>query len=135
MARFILNSNFNPFNIENMEETIISSKYKLALSVKELIENSKRERNRSPRPLNAFMLYRKNAVARERSPGSFEKTKAKNTEISKKVGHMWRKEPDEVKNLFNILAKLAKSEHKKKYINYKYTPRKNGKKDKRSKKG
>ncbi|KAI9841347.1 MAG: hypothetical protein M1838_003612 [Thelocarpon superellum] len=97
-----------------------------------------------PRPRNAFMLYRQHFQASvvAQNPG------LANPEISKIIGRQWREEVQEVKDSWDQLAdvRLAaavmpapsadltsrsqeeKQRHHRQYPNYKYQPRRKGKK-------
>ncbi|CCE62307.1 hypothetical protein TPHA_0C01510 [Tetrapisispora phaffii CBS 4417] len=80
-----------------------------------------------PRPRNAFILFRqqmhgemfgkyKNLLV---SHGSFKT----NSIISKEIGQKWRALSDKEKERWHELAKKEKEEHKLKYTDYKYIPR------------
>ncbi|RKP39701.1 high mobility group box domain-containing protein, partial [Dimargaris cristalligena] len=71
------------------------------------------------RPHNSFMLYRKDMqkLVIKDNPNMNQKI------VSKKVGEMWKNAPESVKEHYGRLAEQAKEEHKKKYPNYKYNPR------------
>ena len=83
--------------------------------------------NHTPRPPNSFILYRKDKHAEIISQNFTEKILNNNT-ISRLVADMWRKESDHVKALYASKAEEEKQKHFLKYPNYKYQPRKNGKK-------
>ncbi|KAJ1984825.1 slightly ste11-like protein [Dimargaris cristalligena] len=75
------------------------------------------------RPHNSFMLYRKDMqkLVIKDNPNMNQKI------VSKKVGEMWKNAPESVKEHYGRLAEQAKEEHKKKYPNYKYNPRRTDK--------
>lgn len=81
---------------------------------------------RIPRPRNAFILFRQKyhqSVFGD-SPG-----RTLNSEISRELGNRWRNLSPEEREHWNELAKEEKINHAKKYPDYRYTPRRNGKKD------
>ncbi len=122
------------FGIVKSDEEIvygpIGLNYPFFLSVEELIMNSKRAKKYMktgdpPRPLNSFMIYRKNKNEKpefkKKDPGFIS------TEITK----MWKKEPKEIKELFEALARMAEKKHIEIYgKDYKYRPKKSQKKQK-----
>ncbi|KAF2460262.1 hypothetical protein BDY21DRAFT_383962 [Lineolata rhizophorae] len=75
-----------------------------------------------PRPRNAFILYRQHhqgsVVARNLG--------VPNPEISKILGEQWRKEPASVKNEWKMLAEEEKIRHQQQYPEYRYQPRRHG---------
>ncbi|KAI9143305.1 hypothetical protein BKA69DRAFT_172110 [Paraphysoderma sedebokerense] len=75
------------------------------------------------RPMNAFIIYRreKQRLLLNNYSG------ISNNDISKIVAEMWKNEPEEVKSYFKQIANKVKEEHKKRYPDYKYQPRKNKK--------
>ncbi|KAI9849002.1 MAG: hypothetical protein M1837_005893 [Sclerophora amabilis] len=98
-----------------------------------------------PRPRNAFMLYRQHlqSAVVTHNPG------LANPEISKIIGKQWREERQEIKDYWDALAEVTphtnaafvpckyantepvkeeKSRHHQQYPNYKYQPRRKGKK-------
>lgn len=89
-----------------------------------------RNKQNPPRPLNSFILYRKDNHLKV-----LEKSgeKISNNEVSKILSQRWRDEPDHVKAKYKELAERAKEEHRKLYPDYRYRPRKV--KPKRKKKG
>ncbi|KAJ1998027.1 hypothetical protein GGI04_005177, partial [Coemansia thaxteri] len=75
---------------------------------------------RTPRPPNAFILYRKakqSEVIRDH-PG------VSNKDVSCIIGQMWKSEDPAVQDKFREQAELEKKKHKDMYPNYKYQPRK-----------
>ncbi|CAG8688633.1 14011_t:CDS:1 [Dentiscutata erythropus] len=107
----------------------------LAIKRDELISPSVNSRNisnhikdpknyKNPRPLNSFMLFRKNYQAKLKSLG------VKNTtigEVSSWASKIWEEQPTPVKNYFEIAAEAAKEIHKEKDPTYRYSPKKNRK--------
>ncbi|KAI9681340.1 MAG: hypothetical protein M1817_002623 [Caeruleum heppii] len=77
-----------------------------------------------PRPRNAFMLYRQHhqATVVAQNPG------LANPEISKIIGRQWKEETQDVKDSWDGLAQEEKTRHQRQYPNYKYQPRRKGKK-------
>jgi len=75
---------------------------------------------RVPRPLNSFMMYRKEKQHEvlARYPN------VDNRDISRIVAEWWNAESDAVKKEFRTRAEKAKKEHMEKYPGYKYRPRK-----------
>lgn len=118
-------------SIENMtiEEFIKLRKQILTLDVEYLINNSNKTRNarrnakkgikRAPRPQNSFMIYRRNKYAELLFKG---KERKRLPEFSKDIADSWRKESDDVKKFFKIMARVAEKLHSIKYPDYKYQP-------------
>ncbi|KAJ2581816.1 hypothetical protein GGH95_001878 [Coemansia sp. RSA 1836] len=75
---------------------------------------------RTPRPPNAFILYRKAKQAEviRDNPG------VSNKDVSCIIGQMWKSEDPPVQDKFREQAELEKKKHKDMYPNYKYQPRK-----------
>ncbi|KAK4988689.1 RuvB ATP-dependent DNA helicase pontin [Elasticomyces elasticus] len=75
-----------------------------------------------PRPRNAFILYRQHYQAgiTAQHPG------LSNPEISKIIGEQWRTQSAEVKNEWKVLAEEEKSRHQQQYPEYRYQPRRAG---------
>ncbi|RIA87913.1 hypothetical protein C1645_877759 [Glomus cerebriforme] len=104
------------------EEIINMTNYNFTLNIDTLINSSKttqRLRNSPPRPQNPFLLYRRDKAASPECSG------LKISETSKKIGEMWENESNEVKEMFNALARLADKFHSKPYFNYSYSRKKN----------
>ncbi|KAL2311744.1 Mating-type M-specific polypeptide Mc [Schizosaccharomyces pombe] len=76
---------------------------------------------RTPRPPNAFILYRKekHATLLKSNPS------INNSQVSKLVGEMWRNESKEVRMRYFKMSEFYKAQHQKMYPGYKYQPRKN----------
>ena len=79
---------------------------------------NRRDYPKMPRPMNAFMLYRKAASDRAKRYGSVENHQF----ISKITGASWRIELDEIKDRFNQFAELEKRNHAASFPKYKYSP-------------
>ncbi|KAJ1675125.1 hypothetical protein EV182_001888, partial [Spiromyces aspiralis] len=75
---------------------------------------------RTPRPPNAFILYRKAKQAEviQQNPG------VSNKEVSCIIGNMWKNEEPAVVAKFRKQAEIEKQLHKERHPNYKYQPRK-----------
>ncbi|KAJ2799681.1 hypothetical protein H4R20_004340 [Coemansia guatemalensis] len=75
---------------------------------------------RTPRPPNAFILYRKAKQAEviRDNPG------VSNKDVSCIIGHMWKGEGPAVQDKYREQAELEKKKHKEMHPNYKYQPRK-----------
>ncbi|KAJ2873388.1 slightly ste11-like protein [Coemansia aciculifera] len=75
---------------------------------------------RTPRPPNAFILYRKAKQAEviRDHPG------VSNKDVSCIIGQMWKSEEPHVQDKFREQAEVEKKKHKDQYPNYKYQPRK-----------
>ncbi|PVU93901.1 hypothetical protein BB561_002965 [Smittium simulii] len=84
-------------------------------------DNTKQKR--TPRPPNAFIIYRKETQANviKANPG------VSNKEISVIIGKMWKQEPQSVKDQYKVKAENEKQIHKKMFPDYKYQPRKSKK--------
>ncbi|KAK7518595.1 hypothetical protein IWZ03DRAFT_308629, partial [Phyllosticta citriasiana] len=75
-----------------------------------------------PRPRNAFILYRQHhhaAIVAE-NPG------LANPEISKIIGEQWRSEPESIREEWKTLADEEKLRHQQQYPEYRYQPRRGG---------
>ncbi|CAG8560516.1 13645_t:CDS:1, partial [Racocetra fulgida] len=81
-----------------------------------------RKPKRTPRPPNAFILYRKNkqpdVVAQDKS--------LTNAEVSKVISKMWWKESEEVRFQWEKLADRMKLKHMQDHPDYVYQPKKPG---------
>ncbi|KAI8904918.1 hypothetical protein DFJ77DRAFT_443834 [Powellomyces hirtus] len=73
------------------------------------------------RPANSWILYRqeKHPIVLAQNEG------ISNNEISKVVAEWWKKEPDEVKNVYKSRAEEERRRHRLLHPDYKYAPRKN----------
>ncbi|ORY84221.1 transcription factor ste11, partial [Protomyces lactucae-debilis] len=74
------------------------------------------EDDQPKRPLNSFMLYRK-----DKWPTVPNKN---HQSISRIIGEMWRNESRETKERYDSLAKQAKANHQALYPGYKFHPKK-----------
>ncbi|KAJ2366919.1 hypothetical protein H4S01_002448 [Coemansia sp. RSA 2610] len=75
---------------------------------------------RTPRPPNAFILYRKAKQAEviRDNPG------VSNKDVSCIIGQMWKSEDPAVQDKYREQAEMEKKKHKEMHPNYKYQPRK-----------
>ena len=71
-----------------------------------------------PRPLNSFMIFRKNFQA-----GVNIHVK----DTAKKVQESWNEVSSEVRCFFELLSKMAREKHLEKFPDYKYSPKKTSK--------
>ncbi|CAB4409207.1 unnamed protein product [Rhizophagus irregularis] len=111
------------------EDIVNESKHLLNCDVDMLAVNSETTRRheyvlknrikRPPRPLNAFILYRRDLMNspefKDRPTGE---KKAK--QVSKEIADRWNNENDKMKNVFYALARIANKKHKQIYKNYKF---------------
>ncbi|KAK1232551.1 slightly ste11-like protein [Marasmius sp. AFHP31] len=86
------------------------------------------EAEKIPRPMNAFFLYRRDALASGAvaistvsAEGSYRRRKQ--PEISKDIAFLWNNAPDEVRAYYKALAETKDREHKQKYPGYRYSPK------------
>ncbi|GAB7352871.1 hypothetical protein MBLNU459_g3468t2 [Dothideomycetes sp. NU459] len=77
---------------------------------------------RVPRPRNAFILYRQThqATVAAHNPG------LANPDISKIIGEQWSNEPEDEKSRWKAYAEEEKLQHQQKYPEYRYRPRRAG---------
>lgn len=87
--------------------------------------NCKRKSKRIPRPRNAFILFR---LKHHLSVFGDSSGKKSNAEISRELGYRWRHLSLKEREYWNTLAREEKVKHAKKYPDYRYAPRRNGKK-------
>lgn len=95
-----------------------------------VFEDEEYERSPSPggreqvkRPLNAFMLYRKDKQT--------EIPTSNHQSVSRIIGAMWKSESADVKAKYNGLAQKERERHRQLYPGYKYSPKKRINKDKK----
>ncbi|PKY49844.1 hypothetical protein RhiirA4_283456, partial [Rhizophagus irregularis] len=81
--------------------------------------NAKKGIKRAPRSQNSFMIYRRNKYAGLLFKGEERK---RSPEFSKDIADNWRKESNDVKKFFKIMARLAERLHSIKYPDYKNQP-------------
>lgn len=83
-------------------------------------ENSGKIQKRTPRPPNAFILYR-----RAKQPAIIAAQRhLTNAEVSRQISDMWKSEPEEVRLEWERYADRKKLEHMQTYPNYVYRPNK-----------
>lgn len=70
------------------------------------------------RPLNPFMVYLRNI----RNQIMYENPGINQREIVKICSEMWIKETDDIKSIYKKYSSILKSNHYKKYPDYKYNP-------------
>jgi HMG (high mobility group) box len=80
-------------------------------------------REQVKRPLNAFMLYRKDKQT--------EIPTSNHQSVSRIIGAMWKSESAETKAKYNSLAQKEREKHRLAYPGYKYSPKKRINKDKK----
>lgn len=85
---------------------------------------------KTPRPQNAWVLFRKDYGANQRLKFPGKVLKMRN--ISTDASENWRNETIKVRRFFYVLSKLAYEKHKSIYPNYKYIPKKRTQKDNNS---
>src|SRR5688572_26773070 len=98
-------------------EVLNSSSYKFTLDIDTLIQSSatsrraikyaKKGTGKPPRPQNAWVIYRRDVNARLTRDSAEYRNLRSSANKSKKIGEMWRKEHNNVKDLFHLLAKRA----------------------------
>ncbi|CAB4380736.1 unnamed protein product [Rhizophagus irregularis] len=86
-----------------------------------LLENKKSD-SKIPRPLNSYFIYN-NYARRKPKYKNMVAEKRPKSEINELIGEDWKKEPEEVKDIFKCGAEVAKKEHAKKHKDYKYKKR------------
>ncbi|CAG8743392.1 17138_t:CDS:1 [Gigaspora margarita] len=123
----------NSFN----NEFVGNSPYELTLDIDELISPSpntrkaeKHRKNQSspPRPLNKFMLYRRDFIAKQKKNG----IKMDIKDMTRWASYEWGNLTDEVHRYFEILEQMAKEKHRQTYAGYTYCPKKNKGKNSKS---
>uniref|UniRef100_A0A1B0GH53 HMG box domain-containing protein n=1 Tax=Lutzomyia longipalpis TaxID=7200 RepID=A0A1B0GH53_LUTLO len=78
-----------------------------------------RNKDHVKRPMNAFMVYAQ--VARKWISKS--NSNLQNSEISKRLGELWKRTPEDAKRVFIERAEELRQAHKKEHPDYKYQPR------------
>ncbi|CAG8795473.1 29221_t:CDS:1 [Racocetra persica] len=87
----------------------------------ESVQRTGHPQKRTPRPPNAFILYR-----REKQPAIIAANRhLSNAEVSRRISDMWRSEPEETRREWERYADRKKLEHMQAYPNYVYRPNKN----------
>src|SRR5438045_2249014 len=128
----------NKSNKDIVKEFIKS--YPLNLEMDTLLTNSvtnrrhkkmQKIRGNPPRPLNPYILYRRDKMA---SP-EFKNRPAKDKrakDISKEIANCWNSETNEIKKFFYALARIAEKKHGEKFKNYEYKKPKNKQKTRKT---
>ncbi|CAG8433633.1 10924_t:CDS:2 [Diversispora eburnea] len=89
-------------------------------NVNNIDETSGKIQKRTPRPPNAFILYR-----RAKQPAIIAAHRhLTNAEVSRQISDMWKSEPEEVRLEWERYADRKKLEHMQTYPNYVYRPNK-----------
>ncbi|RHZ78688.1 hypothetical protein Glove_158g66 [Diversispora epigaea] len=89
-------------------------------NVNNIDESSGKIQKRTPRPPNAFILYR-----RAKQPAIIAAHRhLTNAEVSRQISDMWKSEPEEVRLEWERYADRKKLEHMQTYPNYVYRPNK-----------
>ncbi|CAG8458782.1 3623_t:CDS:1 [Cetraspora pellucida] len=87
----------------------------------ESVQRNGHPQKRTPRPPNAFILYR-----REKQPAIIAANRhLSNAEVSRRISNMWKSEPEETRREWERYADRKKLEHMQAYPNYVYRPNKN----------
>ncbi|KAM0195116.1 hypothetical protein ACHAPA_005713 [Fusarium lateritium] len=77
------------------------------------------KRVKIPRPPNAYIIYRKERHQKIKK----ERPTLTNNQISMILGRTWNMEDTEVRHLYKLKADAVKEEHRRKYPDYQYRPR------------
>ncbi|CAG8486530.1 11195_t:CDS:2 [Ambispora leptoticha] len=98
------------------------------LTIEDLIKPKGKFRNGvPPRPQNPWVIYRKDLQAKlVAEQGAEIEFGARVGSISKMASEKWNVEPQEVKQVYEIIAEVAKRVHEQMFPNYKYKPRRKG---------
>ncbi|KAK4052413.1 hypothetical protein OIV83_002215 [Microbotryomycetes sp. JL201] len=80
--------------------------------------------NHTPRPPNAWILYRSAQIQRLKADAVV--SKKPQAEISKLIGFMWRDESNATKLYYEDLAAVKKAEHQRLYPDYAFKPQRRG---------
>lgn len=111
----------SPYDMETPQSA--TSSVLISPGSEKSISKRERSKNRTPRPSNSFILYRREKHVEIMAQYKGVKT-LNNNVISKIVASMWRSETPEIKSHFAALADQEKLAHLLKYPDYKYRPRK-----------
>nr|ATA58138.1 MAT1-2-1 [Lasiodiplodia gonubiensis] len=90
------------------------------LDLVRVARDTNNQRRQPPRPMNAFMLYRRDnhPIVVANNPG------VHNNRISQIIGSMWRHETPQVKQHYQNMAAAHAAQHRQTFPNYRYAPRK-----------
>ena len=94
---------------------------KLNLKIEDLISSSEEKNGRPPRPLNSFMIFRRNYMA-----GLVDGPPDK--KLSSKITKAWVDMSGEIRDFFEFLSEIACKRHRELYPDYKFDPSKKDKK-------
>ena len=81
-----------------------------------------------PRPLNAWILYRKAKLA-ELLQEDPELKRLPQSEISKRISRLWKEESEPIRNQYEYQANLQKTQHQELYPDYQFKPQKRSEKE------
>lgn len=81
-----------------------------------------------PRPLNAWILYRR-AKLKELLQEDPELKRLPQSELSKKISRFWKEEPDIIRQQYEFEANVHKSEHQQNFPDYQFKPQKRSDKE------
>ncbi|GAA5936229.1 uncharacterized protein JCM15063_002750 [Sporobolomyces koalae] len=79
------------------------------------------KKDRPPRPMNAWLLFRTAQVKRLQDANPAERRAQ--GQLSKVIAELWKSAPPETKRAYEALAKEKKEEHARIYPDYRYAPR------------
>ncbi|CAG8479215.1 1762_t:CDS:1 [Paraglomus occultum] len=103
--------------------------YNLTISIESLLNPKRKRRRRNirrnpspPRPQNSWLIFRQNFESRLRL--QYPDNSYSIQDVSKTAGKDWRRQPQIVKQYFDVLAKLTSQQHKHTYPDYAYRPQK-----------
>ncbi|CAG8543085.1 10552_t:CDS:2 [Paraglomus brasilianum] len=100
--------------------------YILTLPFEKILAKGKRAaKNKTPRPLNQYMIFRKDFEARYKLEHPNQRLST--TEYTRMATKAWRKLPEQTKRYFVYLQREGEKWHKRTYPNYKFSPKKNKK--------
>lgn len=121
------------FGTTKSDEEIVSN-YDFTLDIETLLMNPmtrERAKNykktgfiRPPRPQNSFILYRRNKTA------ELDLVGLKSAEKSKIISELWKGEPENVKEVFSALSRMAEVKYIERYGKVKYQPNRKSKQKK-----
>ncbi|CAG8501388.1 3153_t:CDS:2 [Paraglomus brasilianum] len=105
--------------------------YKLTLTEEALFAPGKRKSvSKIPRPLNRFLLFRRDFEARYRAENQNRQLDA--AFLAPMAKDAWKLLSDEGKHYFMLLQKKGARKHREKYPDYKYAPRRTGRKPRKN---
>ncbi|GBC03235.1 hypothetical protein RclHR1_05020012 [Rhizophagus clarus] len=96
--------------------------YRLTLTFEDLLIPKIKNGGKIPRPLNSWLLFRKDYTAMIKKLQPENKNKFRIQDISSMASESWKKQPAQVKQFFEILGVTAKKAHRLIFPNYKFTP-------------